>query len=117
MDGIRQRDWKRKRAVVDVDLINGAFPVGAPCRIRTGDLLFTRELLWPAELRRRGHGPRGSSVPRLSILAARGLERQSHTGCSPGGQPDDSRARLRAVRVMDTLAGGAGDHHTPQETP
>ncbi len=27
--------------------------IGAPCRIRTGDPLFTRQVLWPTELRRR----------------------------------------------------------------
>lgn len=38
LDGL-ENDSQRKRA---------------PCRIRTGDLLFTRQLLWPAELRRLG---------------------------------------------------------------
>ena len=35
---------------------------GAPCRIRTGDPLFTRQVLWPTELRRRGPANRPRAV-------------------------------------------------------
>src|SRR5699024_11492662 len=37
--------------------------VGAPYQIRTGDPLFTRQMLWPAELRRRGPTNRGRIDP------------------------------------------------------
>ena len=36
---------------------------GAPYQIRTGDPLFTRQMLWPAELRRRGPTNRGRIDP------------------------------------------------------
>src|SRR5699024_6087288 len=36
---------------------------GAPYQIRTGDPLFTRQMLWPAELRRRGPTDRGRIDP------------------------------------------------------
>ena len=64
LDGIYRSAQKQKRAAVGVDPNNGAFYVRAPYRIRTGDPLFTRQVLWPAELRRReGPAPNPVSEP------------------------------------------------------